>query len=130
MGMTMEELAQIRSLCADKDKIGFCLDTCHLFASGVWRGEQEAEWLSKAESLDIMQHVAAIHLNDSVYGCGEKRDRHAVLGEGTIGEQGLQWLLSHPWLRDVPFILETPSGPDGAHMDQLALARRWGKNDD
>ncbi|SFI32375.1 Endonuclease IV [Paenibacillus sp. UNC496MF] len=126
MGTTMEELAQIRGLCKDNRNIGFCLDTCHLFASGTWDGSPDADWLRKAQALGVIEHLAAIHLNDSVYPSGEKRDRHAVIGEGHIGEPGLAWLLRHPLLADTPFVLETPSGKDGTHREQLALIRRMG----
>ncbi|NBD23476.1 deoxyribonuclease IV [Paenibacillus glycinis] len=126
MGTTMEELAQIRSLCADNDKIGFCLDTCHLFASGVWDGRPDAPWMDKAIELGVIGHLSAVHLNDSLYPCGEKRDRHAVIGEGCIGGAGLTWLLGHPLLADTPFVLETPSGTDGTHHGQLELIRRMG----
>ncbi|WP_274655153.1 deoxyribonuclease IV [Paenibacillus humicola] len=126
MGATMEELAQIRSLCAQPEKIGFCLDTCHLFASGVWEGSAGAAWLDKAAELGVLPNTAAFHLNDSVHKSGSKKDRHAVLGQGFIGEEGLSWLLGHPHLRGMPFVLETPAGPDGTHRGQLELARRLG----
>ncbi|MBM7563362.1 deoxyribonuclease IV [Paenibacillus sacheonensis] len=126
MGTTMEELAQIRGLCAGADKIGFCLDTCHLFASGVWDGSPDAPWMDKAAELGVIDHLAAVHLNDSVFPSGEKRDRHAILGEGFIGKPGLAWLLRHPLLAAVPFILETPSGNDGSHKGQLDLIRQLG----
>ncbi|MFC4809516.1 deoxyribonuclease IV [Paenibacillus sp. GCM10023250] len=126
MGTTMEELAQIRGLCKDNHNIGFCLDTCHLFASGTWDGSPDADWLWKAQALGVIEHLAAVHLNDSVYPSGEKRDRHAVIGEGCIGAPGLTWLLRHPLLADTPFVLETPSGTDGTHREQLALIRSMG----
>ncbi|WP_308422789.1 deoxyribonuclease IV [Paenibacillus nasutitermitis] len=126
MGTTMEELAQVRNLCTDPEKIGFCLDTCHLFASGVWDGSPDAPWMEKAEQLGVLPHLAAIHLNDSVYPSGEKRDRHAVLGEGHIKEEGFRWLINYPALSDIPFILETPTGVDGSHKDQLKLIFEYG----
>ncbi|MBB3110352.1 deoxyribonuclease-4 [Paenibacillus phyllosphaerae] len=126
MGMTIEELAQIRKLAQDPHKIGFCIDTCHLFASGVWRGERDAEWLDKARELHILEHIAAFHLNDSMYPTGERRDRHAVIGEGHIPREGFEWLLQHPDLADTPFIMETPAGKDGTHREQLALVHRIG----
>lgn len=126
MGVTMEELAQVRGLCADPHKIGFCLDSCHLFASGVWDGGADADWLAKAKELEVLPHIAAIHLNDSVYPSGAKRDRHAVLGEGRIGAEGLQWLLRQPAFANTPFVLETSAGADGTHREQIKLARQWG----
>ncbi|REE80057.1 endonuclease IV [Paenibacillus taihuensis] len=127
MGTTMEELAQVRSLCVDPHKIGFCLDTCHLFASGVWDGSPDAAWFHKAKELGVLEHLVAVHLNDSVYPSGEKRDRHARIGEGYIGEAGLSWLLKHPLMADVPFVLETPSDADGTHRQQLERTRIMGE---
>lgn len=128
MGTTMEELAQIRSLCVDPHKIGFCLDTCHLFASGVWDGLPDAAWFHKAKELGVLEQLVAVHLNDSMYPSGEKRDRHARIGEGYIGEAGLSWLLQHPLMADVPFVLETPSDADGTHRQQLERIRLMGSH--
>ncbi|MFD1954771.1 deoxyribonuclease IV [Paenibacillus thailandensis] len=126
MGTTIEELAQIRRLCDDPGKLSFCLDTCHMFASGLWQGDTGAAWLDKAKSLGVLERVAVIHYNDSLFPCGQKRDRHAEIGKGHIGESGLKWLLSVPELRHVPFILETPPGRDGTYGEQLTFMRRWG----
>ncbi|BBH19897.1 putative endonuclease 4 [Paenibacillus baekrokdamisoli] len=126
MGTTMEELAQIRSLADHPHQIGFCLDTCHLFASGVWDGSVDAQWVRRARELHVLEHLVAIHLNDSVYPSGAKKDRHAVIGEGYIGETGLKWLLNMPELVNLPFVLETSAGADGTHREQLALIREWG----
>lgn len=126
MGTTIEELAQIRGLCEEPAKLAFCLDTCHMFASGLWHGETDAEWLNKAGSLGVLEHVAAVHFNDSMFAAGARRDRHAALGSGHIGEEGMKWLMSVPALANVPFILETPSDEDGTYGRQLNLMREWG----
>lgn len=126
MGTTIEELAQIRGLCAEPAKLAFCLDTCHMFASGLWHGETDAQWLEKAAALGVLEHVAAVHFNDSMFASGARRDRHAALGSGHIGEAGLKWLMSVPALAKVPFILETPSDEDGTYTRQLNLMREWG----
>ncbi|MFD0711667.1 deoxyribonuclease IV [Paenibacillus sp. GCM10027626] len=125
MGITMEELAQVRSLSRGHNKIGFCLDTCHLVASGQWDGQPHGAWLDKAEQLGIIDHLLAIHLNDSVYPFGARRDRHARIGEGHISAEGFEWLVNHPLLKEVPFILETPSDDDGTHRSQLDLICQW-----
>ncbi|CAM3430206.1 deoxyribonuclease IV [Paenibacillus lupini] len=126
MGTTIEELAQIRGLCSQSEKLAFCLDTCHMFASGLWHGEEGAVWLNKAAKLGVLDHVAAIHFNDSMFAAGARRDRHAALGSGHIGEAGLKWLMTVPALNKVPFILETPSDEDGTYARQLNLMREWG----
>lgn len=126
MGTTFDELAQIRSLSEHPTRIGFCLDTCHLFASGVWNGENDAAWALAAEKLGVMEHIKAVHFNDSLYKSGMRRDRHARLGEGEIGLAGLKWVLGLPTLQQTPFILETAADASGAHDVQLMRMKEWG----
>lgn len=122
-GTTFEELMSIRSLCAFPDKVGFCLDTCHLFASGYWTGANWQELERRGAELGFFQHVKAIHLNDSVYASGERRDRHARIGQGRIGLPGLRSVLHSRTLAHVPFVLETEPGPDGTHQGEIAYVR-------
>jgi len=125
MGTTPEELVQIRRLCARPDRIGFCLDTCHLFASGEWDGRNEADWFRRARELDFFAHLAAVHVNDSLFAGGMRKDRHAPLGEGRIGEEGFRRLLAAPELKRLPAILETPE-TDRLPLDrQMRLLREW-----
>jgi len=124
MGTTPEELAQIRSLANDPDRIGFCLDTCHLFASGEWKpGEWEA-FAERAGKTGFWNGLRAIHLNDSRYPSGSRKDRHAAIGQGWIGEEGFKALLATPELRELPFVLETPADGDGTHRGQIQLIRK------
>ncbi|MDB4866197.1 MAG: deoxyribonuclease [Cohnella sp.] len=125
IGTTPEELVQIRNLCASPDQVGFCLDTCHLFASGQWTPGKWVDFAERARKLGYWDAIAAVHLNDSRYESGSRRDRHAVIGKGWIGEDDFRELLATPELRNVPLLLETPSGEDGTHRDQVALVRRW-----
>jgi len=126
MGTTFEELATVRGLCKHPERIGFCLDTCHLFASGGWNGEPDAAWLAKAADTGVLPHIAAVHFNDSMYDSGQRKDRHAAIGAGRIGEQGLRWLLQAPELANVPFVLETPTEGAESHKQQLERMERWG----
>lgn len=119
MGTTLEELTQIRKLCAAPERIGFCFDTCHAFASGIWNGANSAELLSRGEELGYWEHVHAIHLNDSVYASGMFKDRHAPLGEGQIGWRGFASLLSDRKFQQIPHILETPAQNMDAHTKQI-----------
>jgi deoxyribonuclease-4 len=125
MGTTLEELVQIRRLSAHPDRIGFCLDTCHLFASGEWNGRNEAEWLVRARKLGYLDHLAVVHVNDSAYGSGLRKDRHAPLGEGRIGAEGFRRLFAIPELRRLPALLETPETAEWSHVRQMRLLREW-----
>lgn len=125
MGTTPEELVQIRRLCVRPERVGFCLDTCHLFASGEWNGRNEADWFRRAEALGYFDHLAAVHANDSAHESGRRRDRHAPLGAGRIGEDGFRRLFAPPALRRVPVILETPETDDLPIGRQMRLLREW-----
>jgi deoxyribonuclease-4 len=128
MGTTPEELVQIRSWIDQPDKVGFCLDTCHLFASGEWRQGEWKAFAERARSLGYWENVQAIHLNDSRYPSGARKDRHARIAEGWIGKEGFLDLLSTPELQGIPLVLETPAGEDGTHRDQLRLVQQlWGE---
>ncbi|MGO4494333.1 deoxyribonuclease IV [Paenibacillus sp. 2RAB27] len=121
LGLTFEEMVQVRKLCDSPEKIGFCLDTCHAFASRLWQGTDWAELESKGDQLDYLPHLKAIHLNDSVYPMGSRRDRHANIGAGHIGISNFQSLLHSPYLRDIPIVLETGTGRDGTHREEIAF---------
>ncbi|MFD1175670.1 deoxyribonuclease IV [Paenibacillus puldeungensis] len=125
MGMTMEELVQIRRLSRYPERIGFCLDTCHAFAAGMWRGEVDEDFDKKAEQLGYFEGLAAVHLNDSKYPYISHKDRHARIGQGYIGESGFRWLLQIEAIRKVPLIFESETGEDGTYRDDLERVRRW-----
>jgi deoxyribonuclease-4 len=128
MGLTLDESVTLRQLTRYPEKIGFCLDTCHLFAGGVWNGRNWREVARHGEEIGYFSFLKAVHLNDSAYPSGSKRDRHAGFGQGLIGTKGLQELLASPWLRDLPIILETPPGSDGTHRAEMARIRSAAAN--
>ncbi|QGQ96367.1 deoxyribonuclease IV [Paenibacillus psychroresistens] len=123
MGTTFEELTQIRSLSNYPDKIGFCLDTCHAFASGLWNGANWSEVEANGERLGFWTHLKAIHLNDSLYPTGSFRDRHANIGQGFIGSEHLTAVLSSAFVRDTAIVLETAPAADGTHRDEINYIR-------
>jgi deoxyribonuclease-4 len=123
IGATMEELTSIRQLSAFPEKIGFCLDTCHLFASGVWNGGNWGELLQLGRSIGYMEHLQALHLNDSVYGTGSLRDRHASIGRGEIGAPGITEVLRTAELSGLPVVLETPVLAGYSHQAEIELVR-------
>ena len=114
VGRSFEEIAAIVEAAGGDPRLGTCLDTQHLFASGVDFGDEEradsvVAGLDRLIGLDRLQ---AIHLIDSKVGFGENKDRHENLGDGLIGARALGALLSHPSLQSVPALLEVP-GADG-----------------
>lgn len=119
MGMTLEELTQIRNLTTAPDKIGFCLDTCHAFASGLWDGHNWTEVIAKGEKTGYWDHLRAVHLNDSVYPTRSYRDRHANIGHGQIGLEAFRQFLTTPLLSNLPVVLETPTSISLSHADEL-----------
>jgi deoxyribonuclease-4 len=125
MGTTPEESAQIRALCERPEAVGFCLDTCHLLASGEWSVGGWDAFSKRCRRSGYWEALKAVHANDSRYPPGSARDRHAPIGEGWIGERGFRELLAAPELRRVPFVLETPAEPDLTHPDQMNRLRRW-----
>ena len=121
LGLTMEEMVQVRKLCEAPEKIGFCLDTCHAFASGLWQGHNGQRLNTKAQ-LDYFQHLKAVHLNDSVYPYNSRRDRHANIGTGYIGRENLQQMLASSYLKQIPVVLETGQEKRYA-CDEIALVK-------
>lgn len=129
MGTTLHEMVQIRCLSAFPEKIGFCFDTCHAYASGLWRPGKWSELIRIGEELGYWKEVAAVHLNDSVYPSDSHKDRHAGIGRGTIGESQLREVLRCALLQKVPFVLETGTGEDGTHRGEIRLAQEWAQGD-
>ncbi len=123
MGMTIEELVQIRNLTKYPEKIGYCFDTCHAFASDLWNGDNHQAFLENGEKLQYFKHIKAIHLNDSVYPNASYRDRHANIGKGYIGEKNIKRFLELPFLEKIPIILETPQSQTYTHQEEITYLR-------
>ncbi|WP_019910708.1 deoxyribonuclease IV [Paenibacillus sp. HW567] len=124
-GMAVEELVKVRELSRFPEKIGFCLDTCHAFASGIWNPQHTDEFMQRGALLGYWEQLVAVHLNDSQFAFGSRRDRHASIGKGLIGEAGLQSLLLTDPFRNAAIVMETGKGPDGSHREEIALVRKW-----
>ncbi|PLS18259.1 endonuclease IV [Bacillus sp. M6-12] len=129
MGTTLEELVQVRNLCDFSEKIGFCLDTCHAFASGIWNEENAEEFWSKGQQLGYFEHLKAIHLNNSKYPAYSMKDRHAnIFNTGYISENLFEAFILSPAIKNVPLILETPSDEGITHKQEIAMLKeKWGK---
>jgi deoxyribonuclease-4 len=131
IGRSTDELAAIVDRLDGHPRLGVCLDSAHLYASGTDVGDPAAldaalEELDRRVGLDRLR---ALHVNDSAAALGSNRDRHASIGEGLIGER-LGVFLSHPALQHLPAILETPGpagqGPDGDELTRLRALHRRG----
>ncbi|MGO4542817.1 deoxyribonuclease IV [Paenibacillus sp. 2TAB19] len=119
MGITLEELVQIRKLTDYPELIGYCLDTCHAFASGLWTGHNWADLVEKGTQLEYFADLKAIHLNDSVYPSGSFKDRHAQVGKGYIGANAMMQLLQSSVIGELPILLETPTSDNYSHKDEI-----------
>lgn len=119
-GTTIEELVQIRQLTDYPDKIGFCLDTCHVFASGVWTGDNWSDVEAKGIELGYFEHLKAVHLNNSAYPTRSMKDRHANIPYGEIKVEQIKELLSSSIFGEIPFVLETPHESRFSHQDEIA----------
>jgi len=109
LGGEFDHLAAV--LARSEQDLEVCLDTAHAFAAGYDLSSQEAVETAVAEFDDVvgLQNLACIHLNDSKHAVGTNKDEHALIGEGEIGTEGMRAVLSHEDLRDLPYVLETPT---------------------
>lgn len=112
IGCRFEQLAAIIEGVQDPDRLGICVDTCHIFAAG-YPISTEKDYQTTIQSLDRtvgLNLVRAFHLNDSLKPLGSRVDRHAHIGQGMIGKEAFRLLLNDPRFSDVPMYLETPKG--------------------
>ncbi|WP_128904282.1 deoxyribonuclease IV [Halorubrum amylolyticum] len=109
LGGEFEHLAEV--IDRTETDIAVCVDTAHAFAAGYDLSTPEAVDETIAEFDDVvgLEHLKYVHLNDSKHACGTNKDEHAHVGEGLIGEAGMERFLNHPDLADVPLALETPT---------------------
>ena len=131
IGRSLEELATIVDALDRHERLGVCLDSCHLYVSGIDVGEPDAvsATLDDVGRLIGLDRLRALHVNDAAAPLGSNRDRHANVLEGELGER-LGAFLAHPAVQDLPAIMETPGpdnhGPDAAEMQKLReLHKRW-----
>ena len=122
VGRSFQELRGIMDLVQRKEKIGICLDTCHVWDGGYDIVNDLDGVLNEFDQVIGLEHLKAIHLNDSMNGLGSHKDRHAKIGEGQIGLEALVRVIRHPALEGKPFILETPNDDEG-WTREIALLR-------
>lgn len=124
IGQTLEEISQIIK-DVDNQRVRLCLDTCHLFSNG-YKFDNELEldsFFDKLEELELLDKLELWHVNDSRDPFNSGKDRHANIGQGSIGLGEFRTLLNHPKTKNFPFIIETPGfndeGPDKKNLDIL-----------
>jgi deoxyribonuclease-4 len=125
LGRSFEELARIRDLLPPdfQGRIAYCADTCHLYSAGYdLVGNFDEVW-SDWDRVIGLEHLACLHLNDSRTPFGSRRDRHELIGEGSLGPAPFRRLMLDPRFAHIPKILETPKGDDMVTNDRRTLQR-------
>ena len=123
IGGRFEELAAIIERVGLRDKVGVCLDTCHVWDAGYDIAGDLDGVLREFDEVVGFDRLRAVHLNDSLNPRGARKDRHARIGEGFIGFEALSAVTRHPLLRDLPFYLETPQEELSGYADEIARLR-------
>lgn len=113
VGRTFEELREILDRVELNDKMGVCLDTCHVWDGGYDIVNDLDGVLNEFDRVIGLDRLKAVHFNDSMNDCGSHKDRHAKIGEGKIGAEAMRRVALHPLLEGRPFILETPNDDEG-----------------
>ncbi|HIW49796.1 MAG TPA: deoxyribonuclease IV [Candidatus Blautia intestinavium] len=113
VGRNFQEIQEILALVDKKEKMGVCLDTCHVWDGGYDIVHDLDGVLEEFDRIIGLEKLKAVHLNDSMNGLGSHKDRHAKIGEGQIGLDALVRVVCHPALQGLPFILETPNDDEG-----------------
>ena len=130
LGRSFAELSALLESAGGDGRLGVCLDSCHLFASGydIRTAAGLSDALDELDRVVGLDRLASLHLNDSVQPLGSNRDRHANLGKGELGERGCAVFLSEPRFEALPCVLETP-GPKGSGptAEEVALAGKLRK---
>lgn len=123
VGRNFEEIQEIIKRTELKEKLGVCLDTCHVWDGGYDIAGNLENVLESFDKIIGLEKLKAVHLNDSLNPMGSHKDRHARIGEGTIGLDALIKVINHPALKNLPFILETPNDMEG-YKREIALLRK------
>jgi deoxyribonuclease-4 len=132
LGRSFEELGELLDAAGGDRRIGLCLDSCHLYASGYDISTREGlrTTLKQCDEHVGLKRLRSLHLNDSLVKLGSNRDRHAILGEGQLGPRGCAVFLSEPKFERLPCVLETGKDGGAPSADDVALAfklRKRGK---
>lgn len=123
VGRNFEEIRKIIDNVELNDKLGVCLDTCHVWDGGYDIVNNLDGVLEEFDRIIGLERLKAVHLNDSLNPLGAHKDRHAKIGEGYIGLDALINVINHPYLKELPFILETPNDLEG-YAKEIEILRK------
>ena len=126
VGKNFQEIRAILDGVTLKEKMGVCLDTCHVWDGGYNIVEELDAVLEEFDRIIGLDRLKAVHINDSKNDCNTHKDRHEQIGMGKIGEEALKAVVCHPALQGKPFILETPND-DAGYAREIAMIRQWQK---
>ena len=124
IGRSFEEIRDIINGVNLKDKIGVCLDTCHVYSAGYDIVNNLDEVLEEFDKIIGLSKLKAIHLNDSKMPFASNKDRHEKIGEGVIGLDAIIRIINHPKLKHLPFYLETPNEDEG-YKKEIELLKKY-----
>ncbi len=124
IGRSFEELREIIDRVELRDKVGVCLDTCHIWDAGYDIANDLDGVLHHFDDVIGLDRLYAVHFNDSKNPCGAHKDRHEKLGQGCIGMEAMQRIALHPALQNKPFILETPNN-DAGYIAEIKTIKEW-----
>lgn len=122
IGGSFQELRRIIDGVELQEKLGICLDTCHVSDGGYDIAGRLDQVLEEFDHVIGLSRLKAVHLNDSLNPLGSHKDRHANIGKGTLGLEAFERMINHPVLRDLPFYLENPNDDDG-HGEEISLLK-------
>ena len=122
IGRSFEEIRAIIDGVEHNERMGVCMDTCHIFSAGYDIVNDLDGVLDEFDRVIGLDRLKTIHLNDSMMPFGKNKDRHAGIGEGEIGMKALLEVVNHPKLRDIPFFLETPYDDEG-HGREITMLK-------
>ncbi len=128
VGSRFEELKEIIDKTDLSDKLGVCLDTCHVYDAGYDIAQNLDSVLDEFDRIIGIDKLKAIHLNDSKNPFSSHKDRHEKIGEGSLGIDAIQRIINHPALSHLPFFLETPNEIDG-YAKEIALLKSLRQGD-
>ena len=124
VGRNFAELREILDRVNLNEKMGVCLDTCHVWDGGYDIVNDLDGVLNEFDRVIGLDRLKAVHFNDSMNDCGSHKDRHAKIGEGKIGAEAMRRVALHPLLEGRPFILETPNDDEG-YRREIQMVREW-----
>ena len=129
VGRSFGQLRAIMDRTALQEKLGVCLDTCHVWDAGYDIVDDLEGVLEEFDRIIGLDRLKAIHLNDSMNVRGSRKDRHEKIGQGHIGLEAFERIVNHPGLKDLPFYLETPNELEG-YQAEIAMLRNLYRGQD